>query len=77
VLRTGNGALSLTAEQTLMPGQIMSSITPPVVHDAPVPFIAPDLARIDTAVLPFVRKPNGSIGWIDVGLRLVPRIGPA
>jgi hypothetical protein len=50
---------------------------PPPVHDAPVPFIAPDLARIDTAVLPFVRKPNGSIGWIDVGLRLVPRIGPS
>ncbi len=25
-------------------------------------------------MLPFVRKPNGSIGWIGVGLRLVPRI---
>jgi hypothetical protein len=28
-------------------------------------------------VLPFVRKPNGDIGWIDAGLRLVPRIGIA
>jgi hypothetical protein len=77
VLRAGNGGLLLTAEQTFVPGQIMSSIAPPVAHDAPVPFIAADLARIDTAVLPFVRKPNGSIGWIDVGLRLVPRTGPA
>jgi hypothetical protein len=28
-------------------------------------------------MLPFVRKTNGSIGWIDLGLRLVPGIGPA
>ena len=77
VLRVGNGGLLLTAEQTIAAGQIMSSIAPPVAHDVPVPFIAADLARIDTAVLPFVRKPNGRIGWIDVGLQLVPRTGPA
>jgi hypothetical protein len=77
VLRAENNGLLLTAEQTFAPEQIMSSIAPSVVRDAPVHFIAHDLARIDTAMLPFVRKTNGSIGWIDLGLRLVPGIGPA
>ena len=77
VLRAENNGLLLTAEQTFAPEQIMSSIAPSVVRDAPVHFIAHDLARIDTAMLPFVRTTNGSIGWIDLGLRLVPGIGPA
>jgi CubicO group peptidase (beta-lactamase class C family) len=77
ILRTGGGGLLATVEQTLVPEQILSSIAPTPVHDVPVSFIATDLGHIGQGVLPFVRKPNGDIGWIEIGLRLVPRIGPA
>ena len=77
ILRTGGGGLLATVEQTLVPEQILSSIAPTPVHDVPVSFIATDLGHIGQGVLPFVRKPNGDIGWIQIGLRLVPRIGPA
>ena len=55
----------------------MSSVVPEPVRDAPVSFIAADLALLEQNVLPFVRKPNGEVGWIAVGLRLVPRTGLA
>jgi CubicO group peptidase (beta-lactamase class C family) len=75
VLRAGNGGLLFSGELTMQPEQIMSSIAPAPVQDAPVSFIAPDLALLGQWLLSFVRKPNGEIGWIDVGLRLVPRTG--
>ena len=77
MLRVENGGLLLTIEQTMGPEQIVPSIVPPPVRDSPVRFFAPDLALLGQSVLPFVRRPNGDIGWIDVGLRLVPRIGAA
>ena len=67
----------VTVENTFPPELIMPSIVPPPVRDAPVSFIAADLALLGQGMLPFVRKPNGEIGWIDVGLRLVPRAGAA
>jgi CubicO group peptidase (beta-lactamase class C family) len=77
ILRTGGGGLLATVEQTLLPEQILSSIAPTPVRDVPISFIATDLGHIGQGVLPFVRKPNGDIGWIQIGLRLVPRIGLA
>jgi hypothetical protein len=77
MLRVENGGLLLTIEQTMGPEQIVPSIVPPPVRDSPVRFFAADLALLGQSVLPFVRRPNGDIGWIDVGLRLVPRIGAA
>jgi hypothetical protein len=77
ILRVENDGLLVTVESTFPPELIMPSIVPPPVRDAPVSFIAADLALLGQGMLPFVRKPNGEIGWIDIGLRLVPRTGAA
>jgi CubicO group peptidase (beta-lactamase class C family) len=77
VVRVANGGLLFSGELTIPPDQMMSSILPPPVRDAPLPFIAPDLALLGQSPLAFVRKPNGEIGWIALGLRLVPRVGAA
>ena len=77
VLRVENEGLLVTVEQTLPPELILPTIVPEAVRDVPVPFVAADLALLGGVLLPFVRKPNGDVGWIDVGLRLVPRTGLA
>jgi CubicO group peptidase (beta-lactamase class C family) len=76
VLRVENGRLRITVEQTLVPEQIMSSIAPPPGQDVPVSFLATDLGFVEHVVVPFVRKPNGHLGWIQIGLRLQPRSEP-
>ncbi|MGH2371647.1 MAG: hypothetical protein ACRDI2_26040, partial [Chloroflexota bacterium] len=55
---------------------LLAEATQPV----PLKFLQEDLAVMVSAGVPtavvFVRQPDGSVGWIDVGLRLVPKVGP-
>jgi hypothetical protein len=76
-LRATDDGLRLTVEDHPAPDQIRGNIESPPVRDAPVPFVATDLALLGSTVHPFVRKPNGDVGWFSVGLRLLPRTGPA
>jgi predicted ATPase len=39
----------------------------------PVPFVAADVALLGSTLHPFVREPNGDVGWYSTGLRLMPR----
>jgi CubicO group peptidase (beta-lactamase class C family) len=77
VVRPENGRLLLSVEEKSLPDQIMPSTPSPPVKDLPLPFVAEDLVRMDTVLVPFVRKPNGEVGWTGVGLRLTPRTAPS
>ena len=43
--------------------------------------VGPDLAVVSaeglTVPLPFVRRADGSVGWMSLNTRLIPRVGPA
>ena len=43
--------------------------------------VGPDLAAITeeglTLPIPFVRRADGSVGWMSLNTRLIPRVGPA
>ena len=73
VVRAENGRLLFTLEEQSIAGQVVPSIPQPTVKDVPLTFIAGDLVCAGSSMFPFVRKPNGEIGWIVVGLRLMPR----
>jgi hypothetical protein len=86
LLRLDGDTLVGSAESTLVPGQVRPSNAAAIAEvSQPVPltftFLREDLAVIVSAGTPtpivFVRKPDGSVGWLDVGLRLVPKVGPA
>jgi hypothetical protein len=47
------------------------SLVPPAF---PVTFVADDLAALGQGRLPFIRDADGQIGWIALGLRLIPRV---
>lgn len=40
----------------------------------PVALLAADLAVVGGTPLPFVRDPDGSVGRVAFGLRLIPRV---
>jgi CubicO group peptidase (beta-lactamase class C family) len=85
LLRLEGDTLVASAESTLVPGQVRPSNAAAAIAEArqPVPliFLREDLAVVVSAGTPtpivFVRKPDGSVGWLDIGLRLVPKVGPA
>jgi CubicO group peptidase (beta-lactamase class C family) len=45
----------------------------PNPEDVPLTFTEPDVALLGRARLPFVRRPDGSLGWLASSLRLTPR----
>ena len=66
--------LELTVEQIDQPGSWQPAILPPTAPPVPVAFLAEDMAVVNGVRLPFVRDPDGRVGWVASGLRLVPRV---
>ncbi len=66
--------LELTIELTEQPGAWLPAIFPPLPPPAPVAFLAADVAVANRQRLPFVRDPDGRVGWVATGLRLLPRV---
>jgi hypothetical protein len=88
VLRMADGVLLADSEVTLVPGQItptapgVPSGPPELPQGVPVTFVREDVAVVLVDGVPagsfsFIRRPDGSVGWMQVGSRLVPRVGPA
>ncbi|GEM_PF-452305 len=81
VIRMENGALLLQSEKGDTHDQILPDIkTQDVPAVARLAFVKEDLALIGntpaTSVpIIFVRKPDRSVGWLDIGLRLIPKQG--
>ena len=72
--RLADGSLEKTFELTPAPGAWRPAFASPPAEPTPVTFTAPDLASAGGVRIPFVRKPDGSIGWMADGLRLRPRV---
>jgi CubicO group peptidase (beta-lactamase class C family) len=66
--------LELTIEPIAEPGAWLPTIVPPPAPPAPVTFLAADMALANRLRLPFVRDPEGRVGWVAVSLRLLPRV---
>jgi CubicO group peptidase (beta-lactamase class C family) len=86
-LRVVGDALLACSEIELVPGQIVptSPTTPSgaleLPQGLPVTFVREDVATISLAGQPagtfaFVRRPDGSVGWMRSGVRLIPRVDP-
>lgn len=43
----------------------------------PVSFVAKDTVALGSSVIPFIRDQAGCVGWVSLGLRLIPRTGAA
>lgn len=81
-LRSENGALTAHADTHTLPGQIVPSIMQDdVPKDARIAFLKDDLGLFvgtkpeDAVAIPFIRKPDGAVGYLSAGLRLVPKVG--
>ena len=83
-VRPQDGGLLLTVEPTLVPGQVgpdVSTLMVPEMLELQARLVGPDLAVITeeglTLPIPFVRRADGSVGWMSLSTRLIPRVGPA
>jgi CubicO group peptidase (beta-lactamase class C family) len=75
-IRLDGDRLLLSLEQIDHPGDVqLSSETPPPAVDVPLSFVDEDVAQLGPSLLPFVRRPDGRVGWLAVSLRLIPRQG--
>ena len=70
----GAEGLEVTLETIEQPGTFQPSIVPPAPPSVPVAVLAPDLLVIGGQRMPLIRDEDGRIGWISVGLRLLPRV---
>ena len=75
LLRAEKGRLLLTIEAGTPPDQVNQNLPAPAVKDYPLSFVAEDLGLLGAGLMPFIRKPNGEVGWLQSGLRLTPRVG--
>jgi hypothetical protein len=57
------------------PGSWQPAFQPAAAPPASISFLAKDMGVSNGARLPFVRDADGRVGWVSVGLRLIPRIG--
>jgi CubicO group peptidase (beta-lactamase class C family) len=69
-----DGGLELTIEKIVEPGAWLPAIAAPPAPPSPVRFLATDVAIANGLRLPFVRDAEGRVGWVAVGLRLLPRV---
>jgi hypothetical protein len=83
-VRPQEGGLLLSIEPTLVPGQVgpdLSALMMPEMLEQRAQLVGPDLAVVSaeglTLPVPFVRRADGSVGWMSLNTRLVPRVGPA
>jgi CubicO group peptidase (beta-lactamase class C family) len=67
--------LEVSAETIQEPGAWQPAIVPPPppAAAAAVEFLEEDIAMINRQRMPFVRNADGQVGWVSVGLRLLPR----
>jgi CubicO group peptidase (beta-lactamase class C family) len=83
VLRIENGALAVSQEKGTRTDLVTPNIqsTDSLPQSARLSFFRSDLALLtdeDTGqgvLVTFVRKPDGSVGWLSAGLRLIPKAG--
>ncbi len=73
--RIDGQSLEKAAELTPAPGAWRPAFAAPPAEPVSVSFTAPDLAVAGGVRIPFVRRADGSIGWMADGLRLRPRVG--
>jgi hypothetical protein len=65
--------LELSVEMIDQPGMWLPAISPPSPPPAAVAFLAEDKAVANGGLMPFVRDADGRVGWVGLGLRLLPR----
>jgi hypothetical protein len=83
VLRVENGALALSTEKGTRADLITPNIQSPdsLPQSARLSFVKEDLALVigdnpaQSVPVIFVRKPDGSVGWASISLRLIPKVG--
>jgi CubicO group peptidase (beta-lactamase class C family) len=69
-----SGGLEATVRTHRQANSWEPAIMPPPPRRAALAFLGKDMAKHKGARLPFVRDHSGSVGWVESGLRLVPRI---
>jgi CubicO group peptidase (beta-lactamase class C family) len=78
ILRREGDVLLLTLEAHFRPEHVVPRYTADLPTAVPLQFVAEDLAVIEFAGQPlplaFVRRPDGSVGWLASSLRLVPKV---
>jgi hypothetical protein len=74
-VRVENDELIVSVEVLSLPELAPPDTRIPPPQETPVPFIREDLAVVGGGVTPFVRRPNGDVGWLATGLRLYPKVG--
>ncbi len=71
-------SLTLIFESTPLPDEVVASVMPPTEPEVPATFIGPDLLQATLQGLPltlaFVRRPDGTVGYVDAGFRLTPKV---
>jgi CubicO group peptidase (beta-lactamase class C family) len=73
-LRIAGQSLEKSSELTPAPGAWRPAFAAPPAEPGPVTFTAPDVAIAGGMRIPFVRRDDGSVGWLAEGLRLRPRV---
>ncbi|MFT4037669.1 MAG: serine hydrolase [Thermomicrobiales bacterium] len=69
--------LAFTAVAITQPDVWHPAIPFPASPPGDLAFIAPDIASVGPGKIPFMRNADGDIGWVSLGLRLIPRVGEA
>ncbi len=70
-------SLEKSAQLTPAPGAWRPAFASPPAEPVAVTFTEPDVAVAGGVRIPFVRRADGSVGWLAEGLRLRPRSGDA
>ena len=66
--------LEVLVETIDQPGAFAPDIVSPPPPAIPLIFVADDLAAFGQGRLPFIRDADGRVGWVSLGLRLIPRV---
>ena len=69
-----NDGLSVLLETLVQPGAFTVDLNPAPLPELPVSFVADDIAALGQARIPFVRDADGTVRWVSMGLRLLPRV---
>ncbi len=72
-LSATDDGLQVLIETIEQPGAYIPDLTPAPLPEIPVSFLAEDMATIGPSRLPFVRDEDGTVQWVSLGLRLIPR----
>jgi hypothetical protein len=76
-LRVANGTLRLNMERLSLRDQVRPEIDLPLPNDVAVQIVGTDLLAAGPFQMPVVHTADGAVAWLGLGLRLIPRVGPA